>query len=173
MTLRPGAAYYLFMVLSWALGIGFVISAGSEAPIGVTNIVFGAAILSVVGAISVLPPEVRRKRIVEVIVSGAAITICSAVVIPVFSVAAESLRESSCMSSAKDLALSLHNYASDYDDRLPMASVWRDNLQPYLPDGVNPKCPEATTPYSYAFNSVLSMFNLAKAQDPDKLVAVF
>ena len=68
----------------------------------------------------------RRRReggftLIELLVVIAIIAILAAILFPVFARAREKARETSCLSQLKQLGLSLHMYAQDYDETFPMA----------------------------------------------------
>jgi prepilin-type N-terminal cleavage/methylation domain-containing protein/prepilin-type processing-associated H-X9-DG protein len=69
-------------------------------------------------------PEVRSMRrgftLIELLVVIAIIAILAAILFPVFAKAREKARQSSCLSNCKQLALSVLQYAQDYDECLPM-----------------------------------------------------
>jgi prepilin-type N-terminal cleavage/methylation domain-containing protein/prepilin-type processing-associated H-X9-DG protein len=80
--------------------------------------------------------------LIELLVVIAIIAILASILFPVFGRARENARRSACQSNLKQLALSMMQYASDYDDRLPLGTsfdmVWNNegvgwgSMQPYL-----------------------------------------
>jgi prepilin-type N-terminal cleavage/methylation domain-containing protein/prepilin-type processing-associated H-X9-DG protein len=61
--------------------------------------------------------------LIELLVVVAIIAILSSILFPVFARARENARRSSCASNLKQTGLSLMQYSTDYDDRLPLAST--------------------------------------------------
>lgn len=65
----------------------------------------------------------RRSRaftLIELLVVIAIIAILAAILFPVFARARENARRSSCQSNLKQIALAMHAYTVDYDERLPL-----------------------------------------------------
>lgn len=58
--------------------------------------------------------------LIELLVVIAIIAILAAILFPVFARARENARRASCQSNLKQLALGVHQYTQDYDDRLPL-----------------------------------------------------
>ena len=78
--------------------------------------------------------------LIELLVVIAIIAILAAILFPVFARAREKARQTSCLSNVKQIMVSVHMYAQDYDEVLPIAShwstaagtvVWDQSLQPY------------------------------------------
>lgn len=95
-------------------------------------------------------------------------------------------RMSAGLSYLKQSGVALHMYASDYDDRLPVAGEWMAGVQPYSPsielftNPDDPRCrgvkderhPERGN-YGMAFMSVLSRVNLNTLQNADSRIMLF
>ncbi|MCS6859625.1 MAG: DUF1559 domain-containing protein [Abditibacteriales bacterium] len=64
----------------------------------------------------------RKKgfTLIELLVVIAIIAILAAILMPVFAQAREKARQASCLSNTKQMALAIHMYTNDYDERLPL-----------------------------------------------------
>jgi prepilin-type N-terminal cleavage/methylation domain-containing protein/prepilin-type processing-associated H-X9-DG protein len=107
--------------------------------------------------------SVRRGfTLIELLVVIAIIAILAAILFPVFAKAKEKAKQASCMSNMKQIALALIQYATDYDDRLPIGGLqgtgvpigtawdgrpvvdyydWRSSMQPYVKNAAITLCP--------------------------------
>jgi len=87
--------------------------------------------------------------LIELLVVIAIIAILAAILFPVFGRARENARRSSCQSNLKQIALGIHQYTQDFDERLPLAVTtrtstpygWADAIQPYLKSTQLYQCP--------------------------------
>lgn len=80
----------------------------------------------------------------------------------------------SCLSKVKQLAVAMHIYAADYDERLPIAQKWHDVIHPYIKNkSVFGPCPKGTSPYAYAMNKSVAGAALASFKEPVKVVLLF
>jgi prepilin-type N-terminal cleavage/methylation domain-containing protein/prepilin-type processing-associated H-X9-DG protein len=99
----------------------------------------------------------RRKSgftLIELLVVIAIIAILAAILFPVFARARSKARQTTCLSSMKQLALALMSYASDYDGRIPywalvnlcppdhLGNPWDTQLQPYVRNTQVFVCPD-------------------------------
>src|SRR5262245_61739534 len=57
--------------------------------------------------------------LIELLVVIAIIAILAAILFPVFARARENARRASCQSNLKQIALGMHQYTQDYDERFP------------------------------------------------------
>ena len=82
----------------------------------------------------------RGFTLIELLVVIAIIAILAAILFPVFARAREKARQTSCLSNVKQIMVSVHMYAQDYDEVLPIGSqwptatgtiIWDQALQPY------------------------------------------
>jgi prepilin-type N-terminal cleavage/methylation domain-containing protein/prepilin-type processing-associated H-X9-DG protein len=100
------------------------------------------------------PPRGETKRtgftLIELLVVIAIIAILAAILFPVFARARENARRASCQSNQKQIALGMHQYIQDYDDRFPVYIAVGDacnptcypaQLEPYVKSQQIYKCP--------------------------------
>jgi prepilin-type N-terminal cleavage/methylation domain-containing protein/prepilin-type processing-associated H-X9-DG protein len=91
----------------------------------------------------------RGFTLIELLVVIAIIAILAAILFPVFAQARDKARATTCLSSTKQIALSVHMYAQDFDEAYPMvwprsaapAVLWPDVLMPYVKNQGVWKCP--------------------------------
>jgi prepilin-type N-terminal cleavage/methylation domain-containing protein/prepilin-type processing-associated H-X9-DG protein len=83
----------------------------------------------------------KAFTLIELLVVIAIIAILAAILFPVFAQAREQARTASCLSNLKQIGLSVHMYAQDYDEEFPMGTYpgprdWEVNpdVNPYDPD---------------------------------------
>ena len=78
-------------------------------------------------------------------------------------------RIKTCMQAEQGLAQALLIYMDQHDEVLPPASTWATSAEPQNPKA-NTGCPDATSAYSYAFNSKLSAEPGTQIAHPKTLV---
>jgi len=80
----------------------------------------------------------RGFTLIELLVVVAIIAILAAILFPVFAQARESARVASCLSNSRQIAISIHMYAQDYDEEFPMGTYpsprnWEVNMDQPVP----------------------------------------
>jgi len=133
--------------------------------------------------------------LIELLVVIAIIAILAAILFPVFARAREKARQASCLSNMKQLALAVHMYIQDYDERMPYGSsvpinlhycIW-EGTQPYVKNMQILVCPSdslknclslqagvggywgaewASWPLSYGYDYAVEGLSVAQAQYP-------
>lgn len=89
--------------------------------------------------------------------------------------ARESLRRYSCQVNMKRIMLGVLQYSQDYDERLPGARAWIDEIKYYVPDRNIFTCPSVPQGqrYGYAYSVKLSHKPLSALEAPAQMVAVY
>ncbi len=90
----------------------------------------------------------RKKRgftLIELLVVIAIIALLAAILFPVFARARENARRASCQSNLKQIALGIHQYTQDYDERFPLPWYTGAEIQtdPSMPS-YNYRCSSGT-----------------------------
>jgi prepilin-type N-terminal cleavage/methylation domain-containing protein len=67
------------------------------------------------------PPRRTAFTLIELLVTIAVLALLAAILFPVFARAREKARQSSCLSTMKQLSLATMAYAQDWDDTLPLS----------------------------------------------------
>lgn len=167
--------YWLLLILVLLLSITTAIGIGAK---GVSNPVL--ALFSVLAAspiiffgVRVLPEEVRRARRFEALMFYCVFFVVGAIVAPIIAASRPVATRSTCLLNLKQLALGHIMYASDYDERFPIAGQWSDLIYPYTKKMEILKCSDAKTPESYAMNDAVSSFSTEKLSSPDQTVLLF
>jgi len=118
----------------------------------------------------------RRKgfTLIELLVVIAIIAILAAILFPVFAQAREKARQASCSSNLKQIALAMHMYSQDFDERIPSLTVdakgdprsdgnqmgWTNVIQPYIKNESVLYCPSyaIVAPYNSFKTSIYSQY---------------
>jgi hypothetical protein len=105
------------------------------------------------------------------------LVILAAILFPVFSQARLSAQRTACLSNVKQASLSLLMYASDNNDRFPLAREWMDRGISYSRSEESYKCPivAASNPSGFGFgmNAQLGNLSMIGLSDPHELVLLF
>lgn len=116
------------------------------------------AIIRRVSEMSAEPPARQSRqpapRLAELFVVVAMLAVVAVVLFPVFSKGREKARVNSCLSNLKQVALAMQQYAQDYDETLPSADNWADDLLPYLKNRELLICPSDPTPETPSYSMV-------------------
>lgn len=113
----------------------------------------------------------------------AIIGILAAILFPVYARAREKARQTSCLSNLKQLALSVIEYTSDWDESFPWIGAvdvdsgrgsvqWEGLVQPYIKNQQIYRCPSTEGPYSYIYNASLSGLTDANIGGPARTVSL-
>ena len=78
-----------------------------------------------------------------------------------------------CLSNIKQLGTAMAIYASDYDERYPLAASWHEELGPYTKNEDLFHCSVATSPWSYAMNASMAGTHEETIKDPTFKVLLF
>ncbi len=85
-----------------------------------------------------------------------------------------------CQSHMKALGRAIVEYTQDWDETFPPAVNWSTLTSKYVSGGgfnvsaeEAPHCPEATSPYGYAFNSALGGVAIKNLKSPKETVLLF
>ncbi len=120
----------------------------------------------------------RRYRALTMVESLAIIVACLlllAAVYRAFVVTRPYSTRSSCLSNLKQSSLGALMYANDYDDKLPTASKWMDQIVPYTKNEAIFHDVSIVKPgeYGYAFRDRLSGRSQTELKEPDKVILLF
>jgi len=87
------------------------------------------------------------------------------------------LQTSFCAMNLRATQRGINLYSQDYDETLPRAAAWMDDVTPYLKEPTEFKCPvvRVANPkgFGYAFNSKLSASKSAKISEPISTAVVY
>ena len=130
------------------------------------------------------PAKQRNKPLIVCAIVGCSclalfvLVILPAILFPVFSQARESAQAAACLSNEKQQALAVLMYTEDYDEKLPRAARWMEDLVPYTKNEMIFHCPSispgnVTPDCGYAFDSRLSGQELADIESPATSAMIF
>lgn len=165
------ALMLMVIVSAFLTAVGFG-GKGAAQPILAIGSITTAVAIACFGAL-VLPEEQRRARRFEGLTLYLTFLIVSLIVVPVLQSANAAAAASSCLSNAKERALTVVMYASDFDERLPPAGKWQSVTEQSRLSQESMHCRNATAPINYAMNSSLSLFALNKLDEPADTVLLF
>ncbi len=170
--------YIAALVGSWVAVAGAAIVSGGGkyrlvgAELASTIALAFVSIGLVIAAIYCLPRNLRSAQSWVPIVSCIVIGSTSAIMAPVFASARAAATTTSCRSNIRDIATAMQVYATDWDDRFPVANKWEAALTSHLRAGI-PKCPNATSARSYAMNALLSGVSLSSVNEAGMTPLIF
>lgn len=108
------------------------------------------------------------KRLMEYLVIVAVVAILAAVLFPVYATSSRGGPNTRCLSNLKQVTLAQLMYASDHDDRLPLASRWYDAVVPVYTKRSDVGCPLSPDPrYGYAMLERQSGLHTVKVKQPE------
>ena len=86
--------------------------------------------------------------LIELLVVIAIISILAAILFPVFAQAREKARQTACLSNSRQIGMAFMQYATDYDECLPLSTdtsrdlSWTNTMQPYIKNRQIYRCPD-------------------------------
>ena len=106
---------------------------------------------------------------------AAAVTAAVAVFcVNIFTTALHAARGATCRANLNQVSTALSMYCADYDERLPPARSWSDNLYPYTKNWAVFRCTERQAlPGGFAFNEALSQKKLKDVNHDTETPAIF
>jgi prepilin-type processing-associated H-X9-DG protein len=150
---------------------------------GADNLVFGGIAAAWIAGIVMWMLRSRRRSQGKSISNGVGIVFAGLVVIwlayvgsGVFRCARLKAEQITCQMNMKTLANAMLQYAEDHNEHLPPANAWATDILPYLAHENKQKifqCPDAISPYSYAFNGALGGKSLEAISKPADTVMLF
>lgn len=127
-----------------------------------------------------------------ILVTAAVVVVIAAILGPVFASARSNAREVVCVANVKQQAQALLFYTQDWDQTLPTAANWMDEIAPYMKkaedytSGTGERAAPFTCPvvdadkdyalklvYGYAYNSLLSKLRVEVIAAPSDAVMIF
>ena len=139
--------------------------------------------------INVSRPQPKLPIFIAVVVI---IFVLAVILIPPFASARSKARATTCIYNLKQQAVAVAQYTQDWDETLPAANVWMDQIKPAMKNEENQtssensysnllQCPEAAANYDgsvkvvygYAYNSGLSRLKMDKLNLPATAVMIF
>jgi hypothetical protein len=142
------------------------IGTGGKAPREPGLLVLGVAMTLLFGATALRTYALAGKKpnVPVVVVLWFGVFVVTAIIYPVFQGARAAAATSQCISNLKQLAMSVHVYAGDNHERLPVAEAWQSVTNPYIVQPF-PRCRLAKGQVSYAFNDAASGLSTDKIAD--------
>lgn len=130
------------------------------------------------------PPQQKSNNNVLWIVLGmlavcgiGGVGIMAAILFPVFSQAKLAAKKTQALSNVKQLGLAINIYASDNNDRMPIADRWMDAVESYARQERIFRSPEATpedpTDYGFAFRKEFGQKKMIDYPDAATRAMVF
>jgi len=103
-------------------------------------------------------------------------------VVHAFESARTMAHKSTCLNNVKQILAGTQQYAQDWDECLPSAQQWASLSNVHVGSGAQIgrtseavvwHCPDAVSPYSYAFNSALSGLSYKVLTEPAQTLTIF
>ena len=174
------AGFALCQVLAWvAIWTAHLVVGGFKGNVTVGEkllffLFIGVSCLLAFGSLLLLRGNDRSSNswvpVIGLVIMGGS----AAVITPVLASARAAASHSACLSNVKQLSTAVQIYTADWDDRLPSAPVWQDQLADYTPKNIQIfKCPIGELPFGYGMNREVSGLPLSKIKEPDKTVVIF
>jgi prepilin-type processing-associated H-X9-DG protein len=114
-----------------------------------------------------------QLSLLELLFTTAVIGVLAALLYPTGGCKENALK-AQCYSNAKQLTLAFEMYASDYDERLPPAMVWQDELFPYVKNDRVWGCPSRKEQWpAFSFNALLHCRRLDEIRIPEEQPLLF
>jgi len=124
--------------------------------------------------------EVKKRGALEspIVIGGVGFmfVVClAAVLMPVGSGAPHTAKAAACLSNLKQTTLNCLMYSADYDDKLPAAEKWMDDLKAYTKNEGLYHEPEfsGSDRYGYAYRLEASLRKVSDITDQDKYILDF
>ena len=120
-------------------------------------------------------PRKLTGRLIELFVVLGILGVLGAILFPVFARGREKARQSSCLSNVKQIMLGMQVFARENEGRLPSASTWPEQLEPYLKNRAIHRCPADNTDQEVSY-SMVPRYSGAKLEDivnPETVVIVY
>ena len=100
--------------------------------------------------------------------------VCAGFMWPVFRAARTDTDGSTCLRNVKELAFAMTSYASDHDDRLPLAQNWTDQIRMYPDSNRVFTCPILRAgAFGYAMSNAMSHVKQSEIDVPGEAWLLF
>jgi prepilin-type processing-associated H-X9-DG protein len=147
------------------------------------NLVFGSAAVFWIAGIVIWMIRTRHGSQGKAIAKGIGVVFAGLIVIwfgymgsGVLRCARLAAEQMICQKNMMKLGIATLQYAEDHNEHLPPANTWATDIMPYLSPDDRKRvfhCPDANTPYSYAFNTTVSGDSLDNIPRPADTVMLF
>jgi len=126
------------------------------------------------------PPQNNTLKVVLWISGGCLVMFCvalaavAALMGPIMKQANRGKNSSVCLSNIKQQLTGMIMYSADWDDRMPMAKGWMDNVMPYIKNEDILRCPDLPVgSHGYAYNDLLDKIEATTIATPDTCVMIY
>ena len=120
-------------------------------------------------------PRKLTGRLIELFVVVGIMGLLGAILFPVFARSREKARQPACLSNVKQVVLAVMTYAQDNSGRLPRASTWDVEIEPYLRNRAIYRCPVDNTDQEVSY-SMVPRYSGAKLEDianPETVIIIY